>query len=141
MDVARLNFSHGSHAEHAERIARLKRVREEMGSPCALLLDTKGPEIRTGTLAAGEPVSLEEGARITLTARECEGGAERVFQKRVGASPLVEQGTRILIDDGLIGLVVERVEGDDIVCTVENAGVLGQRKSVNVPGCRCPCLR
>ncbi len=55
MDVARLNFSHGSHAEHAERIARLKRVREEMGSPCALLLDTKGPEIRTGTLAAESP--------------------------------------------------------------------------------------
>ncbi len=138
MDVARLNFSHGSHAEHAERIARLKRVREEMGSPCALLLDTKGPEIRTGTLATGEPVSLEEGARITLTARECEGGAERVFQSASVLSRYVEQGTRILIDDGLIGLVVERVEGDDIVCTVENAGVLGQRKSVNVPGVSVP---
>ena len=138
MDVARLNFSHGSHAEHAERIARLKRVREEMGSPCALLLDTKGPEIRTGTLAAGEPVSLEEGARITLTARECEGGAERVFQSASVLPRYVEQGTRILIDDGLIGLVVERVEGDDIVCTVENAGVLGQRKSVNVPGVSVP---
>ena len=138
MDVARLNFSHGSHAEHAERIARLKRVREEMGSPCALLLDTKGPEIRTGTLAAGEPVSPEEGARITLTARECEGGAERVFQSASVLPRYVEQGTRILIDDGLIGLVVERVEGDDIVCTVENAGVLGQRKSVNVPGVSVP---
>ena len=138
MDVARLNFSHGSHAEHAERIARLKRVREEMGSPCALLLDTKGPEIRTGALAAGEPVSLEEGARITLTARECEGGAERVFQSASVLPRYVEQGTRILIDDGLIGLVVERVEGDDIVCTVENAGVLGQRKSVNVPGVSVP---
>ena len=138
MDVAGLNFSHGSHAEHAERIARLKRVREEMGSPCALLLDTKGPEIRTGALAAGEPVSLEEGARITLTARECEGGAERVFQSASVLPRYVEQGTRILIDDGLIGLVVERVEGDDIVCTVENAGVLGQRKSVNVPGVSVP---
>ena len=138
MDVARLNFSHGSHAEHAERIARLKRVREEMGSPCALLLDTKGPEIRTGALAAGEPVSLEEGARITLTARECEGGAERVFQSASVLPRYVEQGTRILIDDGLIGLVVERVEGDDIVCAVENAGVLGQRKSVNVPGVSVP---
>lgn len=138
MDVARLNFSHGSHAEHAERIARLKRVREEMGSPCALLLDTKGPEIRTGALAAGEPVSLEEGARITLTARECEGGAERVFQSASVLPRYVERGTRILIDDGLIGLVVERVEGDDIVCTVENAGVLGQRKSVNVPGVSVP---
>lgn len=138
MDVARLNFSQGSHAEHAERIARLKRVREEMGSPCALLLDTKGPEIRTGALAAGEPVSLEEGARITLTARECEGGAERVFQSASVLPRYVEQGTRILIDDGLIGLVVERVEGDDIVCTVENAGVLGQRKSVNVPGVSVP---
>ena len=138
MDVARLNFSHGSHAEHAERIARLKRVREEMGSPCALLLDTKGPEIRTGALAAGEPVSLEEGARITLTARECEGGAERVFQSASVLPRYVEQGMRILIDDGLIGLVVERVEGDDIVCTVENAGVLGQRKSVNVPGVSVP---
>lgn len=138
MDVARLNFSHDSHAEHAERIARLKRVREEMGSPCALLLDTKGPEIRTGALAAGEPVSLEEGARITLTARECEGGAERVFQSASVLPRYVERGTRILIDDGLIGLVVERVEGDDIVCTVENAGVLGQRKSVNVPGVSVP---
>ena len=76
MDVARLNFSHGSHAEHAERIARLKRVRDAMGSPCALLLDTKGPEIRTGRLP-GQPVRLEEGARITLTTRECEGSSER----------------------------------------------------------------
>ncbi len=87
-------------------------------------------------------MSLEEGARITLTARECEGGAERVFQKRVGASPAMSSRARVSSSTtGSSGLFVERVEGDDIVCTVENAGVLGQRKSVNVRGCRCPCLR
>lgn len=138
MDVARLNFSHGSHAEHAERIARLKRVRDAMGSPCALLLDTKGPEIRTGTLAGGQPVRLEEGARITLTTRECEGSSERVFQSAAMLPRYVEPGARILVDDGLIGLCVDAVEGDDIVCTVENAGMLGQRKSVNVPGVSVP---
>ena len=138
MDVARLNFSHGSHAEHAERIARVKRVREKMHSACAIMLDTKGPEIRTGRLADGAPVTLEEGASITLTTDEIEGDAHRVTQSAAELLSCVQPGVTILIDDGLIGLVVERVEGNDIVCRVSNGGVLGERKSVNVPGVSVP---
>ncbi len=138
MDVARLNFSHGSHAEHAERIARVKRVREKMHSACAIMLDTKGPEIRTGRLAGGAPVTLEEGASITLTTDEIEGDAHRVTQSAAELLSCVQPGVTILVDDGLIGLVVERVEGNDIVCRVSNGGVLGERKSINVPGVSVP---
>ncbi|WP_172136462.1 pyruvate kinase [Adlercreutzia sp. ZJ473] len=138
MNVARLNFSHGSHAEHQVRIDRLKRVRERLGVPCALLLDTKGPEIRTGTLAGGGPVALEEGALFTLTAKECQGTSERVTQTAAVLPSCVQAGSSILLDDGLIELSVERVEGDDVVCRVANAGLLGERKSVNVPGVRVP---
>lgn len=138
MDVARLNFSHGSHAEHKVRMDRLKRVREKLGSPCALLLDTKGPEIRTGRLEGGRPVELAEGALITLAVEEVEGTCERVTQSAACLPGYVEPGTSILLDDGLIGLVVERVEGSDIVCRVANAGMLGERKSVNVPGVSVP---
>lgn len=84
MDVARLNFSHGSHAEHKVRIDRLKKVREEMGSPCAIMLDTCGPEIRTGRLAGGRPIQLKAGETLVLTEDEVEGTAERVHQNCPG---------------------------------------------------------
>ncbi len=134
MDVARLNFSHGSHAEHKVRIDRLKKVREEMGSPCAIMLDTCGPEIRTGRLTGGKPVQLKAGETIVLTEDEVEGTAERVHHNCPGLARAVAPGTTILVDDGLIELAVFRVDGGDIHCAVQNEGVLGERKSINVPG-------
>ncbi len=134
MDVARLNFSHGSHAEHKVRIDRLKKVREEMGSPCAIMLDTCGPEIRTGRLTGGKSVQLKAGETIVLTEDEVEGTAERVHQNCPGLARAVAPGTTILVDDGLIELAVFRVDGGDIHCAVQNEGVLGERKSINVPG-------
>ncbi len=138
MDVARLNFSHGSYEEHKSRIDRIKRVREKLGLPCAIMLDTKGPEIRTGLLAGGGPVHLREGDPLILTTEEIEGGAFRVTQSAKDLPRCISSGDRILLDDGLIGLVVESVEGEDIFCRVENEGDLGQRKSINVPGVAVP---
>lgn len=138
MDIARLNFSHGSHQEHKCRIDRLKRVREAAGIPCAIMLDTKGPEIRTGMLEGGIPVELSEGDRFTLTADECMGDSHRVSQSAPELPMYVHPGTRILLDDGLIELEVQEVRGLDIVSVVRNAGTLGQRKSVNVPGVSIP---
>ena len=142
MNVARLNFSHGSHEEHAARIERIKRIREEFPSPCAIMLDTKGPEIRTGTLEGGGPVDLHEGDEFVLAeARpgvDEPGTAARVTQTCAGLNTYVEPGTTILIDDGLIALEVTGVRGTDIVCRVMNDGALGQRKSVNVPGVHVP---
>lgn len=138
MDVARLNFSHGSHEEHAERMTRLRRVCAQVDSPCAVLLDTRGPEIRTGTLTGGTPVSLHAGERIVLTEQLVEGDAHRVTQTCAGLAAHVPPGTSLLVDDGLIELVVEAVEGTDIVCRVVNDGTLGERKSINVPGVTVP---
>lgn len=138
MNVARLNFSHGSHAEHAERIERVKRVREKLGTPTAIMLDTKGPEIRTGTLTGGEPVQLRAGQTLVLTANAIEGDASRVSQSFPELARCVSPGEHILLDDGLISLRIDAIEADDIICTVENEGALGQRKSVNIPGVSIP---
>jgi len=133
MNVARLNFSHGTHEEHAMRIANIRRAAEEVGKPVAILLDTKGPEIRTGVLAS-DSVELEEGKRIVLTAEEVAGTAERVSITYGELCKDVKPGDTILIDDGLIGLTVEEVRGSDIVCQIRNGGTLKSRKGVNVPG-------
>mgnify|MGYP001026052060 CR=1 FL=1 len=139
MDVARLNFSHGSHQEHGERIRRVREAAEERQSPCAILLDTRGPEIRTGLLAGGEPVRLEEGAQLVLTEQPVEGTAQRVSQSCAGLGSYVHPGTPILLDDGRVELSVLAVgENGDIRCVVRNSAVLGQRKSVNLPGTTVP---
>ncbi|MCI7098271.1 MAG: pyruvate kinase [Lachnospiraceae bacterium] len=133
MNVARFNFSHGSHAEQRERFQQLKRLREELGVPVAALLDTKGPEIRTGVLKDGQKVKLEQGQAFTLTTRSVVGDASCVQINYDGLNEDVEPGNQILIDDGLIGLEVVSVDGPDIHCTVSNGGELGERKGVNVP--------
>lgn len=138
MDVARFNFSHGSHDEHRARMDLLKRVRRDLGSPCAILLDTRGPEIRTGALAGGRPVELREGGSLVLTERVVDGTAQLVSQTCAGLARVVGLGQPILLDDGLIELRVEAVEGSDIRCTVRNSGLLGERKSVNIPGASVP---
>lgn len=133
MNVARFNFSHGSYEEHAERIALVRQVSEQLGIPVALVLDTKGPEIRTGLLKDGKKVSLEQGKEFTLYTEEREGdetGCSITYQQLVYD---VRKGDTILIDDGLIGLEVQRVSADKIECIIKNGGELGERKGVNVP--------
>ncbi len=134
MDVARLNFSHGTYEEHETRIRRIREAAAEVGKHVAIMLDIKGPKIRTGKIEGGQ-VELVEGAQITLTIDPVEyGTAERVSISYEGLVEDVYPGAPIRIDDGLIGLVVERVEGHDIICRVTNGGLLKDRKGINVPG-------
>ncbi len=133
MDIARFNFSHGDYEEQLGRIKLLKSVREELGLPIAMLLDTKGPEIRTGLLKDEKKVILKEGEQYTLTTREVIGD-ETICQITYQGLPKdVEAGNVILIDDGLIELSVLETTDTDIVCKIINGGELGMRKGVNVP--------
>lgn len=133
MDVARFNFSHGTHPEQKARMDMLKMIREEEHSNTAILLDTKGPEIRTGVLKDGKKVKLEAGAMITLTPDEVVGDAQKVSITYEGLAEDVDRGKKILIDDGLIELEVMKKSGRDIVCQIINGGELGERKGINVP--------
>ena len=133
MDVARFNFSHGDHQEHKSRMDMLKQLREEERVNTAILLDTKGPEIRTGLLADGKKVTLETGSTFTLTIDDIVGNEQKVSITYTGLVEDVDKGKIILIDDGLIGLKVVSKTDRDIVCTVVNGGELGERKGVNVP--------
>ena len=134
MDIARFNFSHGDHEEQAGRFALVKSVREEINKPIATLLDTKGPEIRTGVLKDDKKVTLKEGQKFTLTTRDIVGDDTIDMITYAGLPADVANGNTILIDDGLIELRVEEVvDGTDIVCTVINGGELGSKKGVNVP--------
>ena len=133
MNVCRLNMSHGSYEEQGERIARIKRLRAEKDIPVAILLDTKGPEVRTKTLAAGK-VTLEAGQEFVLTSREVEGDEHEVSITYPKMVELVKPGNRILIDDGLLAMNVVRIEnGTDVVCLVINGGTLGGLKGISVP--------
>jgi len=133
MDVARLNFSHGSHEEHLGRVMTLKKLRMEMKRPLALLLDTKGPEVRLKTLENGV-AELEKDSRFILTTQDCVGNAERVAVTYDRLHEMVRRDTRILIDDGLVELKVIDVVDYDIICQVMNSGTIKNRKSVNIPG-------
>lgn len=133
MDVARFNFSHGDYNEHGNRYELLKQVRKEVGRPIAALLDTKGPEIRTGLLENHQKVSLELGQTFILTTEELIGSKDKVYINYSGLNEDVGPGNHILIDDGLIDLEVQRVEGPEIICKVLNGGELGEKKGVNVP--------
>ena len=133
LNVCRFNFSHGSHEEHKERMDMVKKVREELKKPVAILLDTKGPEIRTGNFADPE-VFLEEGSKFTITMSDVVGTKEICTVSYKGLADDVVKGDLILIDDGLVGLRVEEVNGEDIHCVVENSGIVKNHKGVNVPG-------
>ena len=133
MNVARFNFSHGDYNEHMERLELLKEVRKELDIPVAALLDTKGPEIRTGLLKDGKKVTLKDGQTFTLTTREVVGDNHIGHINYSGLNEDVSAGNKILIDDGLIELDVVEVKGTDIVCKVANGGELGEKKGVNVP--------
>ena len=133
MDVARFNFSHGDHEEHKGRMDMLKKLRKELKVPTAILLDTKGPEIRTGVLEGGKKVKLQEGQTFVLTTEEIPGNSDKVSITYRQLTKDVKVGATILIDDGLIELKVKDLTDTDIICTVVNGGDLGERKGINVP--------
>ena len=129
MNVARFNFSHGSYEEHHERIERVRRLAAELGQPVGILLDTKGPEVRTGLLKDHKKVTVNEGDRIIVTAAPTTednlGTAEHISLDYLNLPSEVTKGSTILIDDGLVGLEVESVDGNDIHCIVKNNGEIG----------------
>lgn len=134
MDIARFNFSHGDHDEQSGRFALVESVRQELNIPIATLLDTKGPEIRTGALKDDKKVTLKEGQKFTLTTREVIGDETIGHITYAGLPQDIEAGNTILVDDGLIELKVTKVvDGTDIECSVVNGGELGSKKGVNVP--------
>lgn len=132
MNVARINFSHGGIEEQETKIANVKKAREELNIPVALMLDTKGPEIRTGKLESA-PVELIKGSTFILTNEEMLGDKTRVTITYKELCKEVTKGNTILLDDGKIELQVEKVEGEDIYCKVIHGDYLGNRKGVNVP--------
>lgn len=133
MNVARFNFSHGSHEEHAARLAKLRALRDELCMPVAALLDTKGPEIRLKNFKNGK-VTLKAGQTFTLTTRDVEGD-ENICSITYKELPQdLTPGARVLLDDGLVGMKVDAIQGDDIICTVQNGGPVSNHKGVNVPG-------
>ncbi len=132
MNVARLNFSHGDHAEHRDAILRFRKVRDSLGLSAAVLLDTKGPEIRLRDFE-NDSVVLRQGQTFTLTTRQIAGNQEACAISYDGLPSQVKPGTSILIDDGRVALKVRETKGSDIVCQVENGGKISSRKGVNVP--------
>ena len=133
MNVARLNFSHGTHDEHLERINRIKKVRKELGLPIAIMLDTKGPEFRIGTFKKGK-IMLEEGKKFTLTTEEIEGDKNIVSVSYKNLANELEPGDRILLNNALLELEVVSTDGTKIETTVIAGGELSNRKSMSFPG-------
>ncbi len=134
MDVARMNCSHGTRKSHISTLNMIKKVRSELGLPVAVLLDTRGPEIRLRSFLNGE-VYLESGQTFTLTSRDVEGDNTVAGITYPGLVRDVKAGGRILIDDGLIEMEIIDVTETDIVCRVNNSGVISDSKGVNVPDC------
>lgn len=133
MNVARLNFSHGTHEEHKVRIDRIKKVREELGLPVAILLDTKGPEYRIRTFEDGK-ILLKDGDTFTFTTDEIIGNQERVAVSYKNLHNDLEVGNKIYVNNGLVHFIVEKIEGHDIICKVTAGGELSNRKSMSFPG-------
>ena len=136
LNVTRVNYSHGSWDEQSEKTENICRLRKELDIPVALLLDMKGPEIRTGMLYTGKntKIELKDGQKFTLVNEDITGDEEKVSVTYKELYKDVEPGTKILIDDGAIELKVDEVVGKDIVCTVVHGNGLGSRKTMNLPG-------
>ncbi|NLD20501.1 MAG: pyruvate kinase [Clostridiales bacterium] len=132
MNVARLNFSHGTHEEHREKIETFRKVRDDLRIPAAVMLDTKGPEIRLKDFANGKEF-LEVGDTFTLTTEDCSGTRERVAITYKDLPGQLHPSTAILIDDGRVRLTVKEVSGSHIICTVVTGGKVSNRKGVNIP--------
>ena len=133
LNVARLNFSHGNHSEHQKKIDMIKSVREELGLPIAIMLDTKGPEFRIRTFRDGK-ITLKDGDAFTFTTREIEGDESIVSVNYKGLAEDLTSGDTILVNNGLVIFRVEAVEGTEIRCRVVTGGVLSDRKSMSFPG-------
>jgi pyruvate kinase len=134
LDVARLNFSHGSHEQKAELIKMVRKVSVEENKPICILADLQGPKIRTGRLVGGKPVLLEAGKQLIITPVEMEGTAEKVSTVFTTLAENLSPGDTILLSDGLIELTVAEVQGADVVCDIINGGLLGEKKGINLPG-------
>ncbi|HEY0163555.1 MAG TPA: pyruvate kinase [Edaphobacter sp.] len=134
LDVARLNFSHGSHEQKAELIRMVRQVSKEEGKPICILADLQGPKIRTGKLKDHKPVQLVAGKQLIITPQEIAGTAAMVGTTFTTLAENLEPGSRILLSDGLIELRVEQVKGGDVVCKIINGGMLGENKGINLPG-------
>jgi pyruvate kinase len=142
MDVARLNFSHGSHAEHLNCMQTLRATANKLGKTIAILADLQGPKIRTGPLAGGIPVTLRAGQKFIITTAKILGDSTRVNTVFLPLPREVDRGDRILLSDGLIELRVESVRGREVNCRVVNGGALGEHQGINLPGVtlRVPAL-
>ena len=134
VDVVRLNFSHGTHEEKLALIQMIRKISREERKPLCILGDLQGPKIRTSKLKDHQPVMLRAGARLTITPREVPGTASVVGTTFKTLAENVEQGSRILLSDGLIELRVNHVAGDDVICDIINGGSLGENKGINLPG-------
>lgn len=134
MDVARLNFSHGSHSEHLDCMQTLRSTANKLGKTIAILADLQGPKIRTGALAGGMPVTLRAGQEFTITTAKILGDSTRVNTTFLPLPKEVHRGDRILLSDGLIELRVESVRLKEVYCRVVNGGALGEHKGINLPG-------
>jgi pyruvate kinase len=133
LNVARLNFSHGTHEEHKQRVEQFKKLRTGLGYPAGLMLDTRGPEIRIRQFENSE-VELAQGARFTITTRNITGNEKEVSVAYEGFPAIVRKGATILLDDGLIAMKVIDLQHEDVVCDVINGGILSNNKKINVPG-------
>lgn len=133
MNVARLNFSHGDHEEHKKRIDTIKEVSKELGVYVAILLDTKGPEIRTRKFDKDE-IHLKEGEDFTITTRDIIGSDHISSVTYEGLAEDLSVGDKILIDDGLIELEVKEIQGTEIFCRIMNSGIIKNNKGINIPG-------
>src|SRR6266704_1216570 len=134
MDVARLNFSHGSPQDHIRRIETLRQVAAAEGRTICILQDLQGPKIRTGALKNHQPVVLKAGGQVTITARDVEGTAELISTTFKGLPQEVRPGSRVLLSDGRIELRVKAVQGEDIECQIVNGGTLAENQGINLPG-------
>lgn len=134
MDVARLNFSHGTHEEHARNIERIRRAARKEGRTVCILQDLQGPKIRTGRLKGHEPILLTTGARVTITPRDVLGTPALIATTFAGLAREVTPGARVLLSDGLIELRVRGVRDEDVECEVVNGGLLGEHQGINLPG-------
>ena len=132
MNVARLNFSHGTHEGHGKTIDLFRKVRDELGVPAAVLLDTKGPEIRTGNFVRGEEI-LKDGQKFTLTTREVEGTTEIVSVTYKDLPKEVQKDNLILINDGKIVIRVEETTDTDVAGVVVHGGKISNHKGINLP--------
>ena len=134
----RINMSHGTHEEKAVDIERARAAAKKLGRPIAVLVDLSGPKIRTGELKDDQPVKLTPGASFTITTRAILGDEHQVSTNYQDLPRVVQPGTRMLLDDGALSLIVESTSDTDVMCKVIDGGLLGERKGINLPGVALP---